>query len=239
LPIKQGRDGTRTTSAPLTEDLAEILGLDGKGDPPQGRIVQIYEVACRQFAMRGFDGVSMRDIATECGISKATLYHYFPGKDSILRPLAMGATKSIYLHVARYDDPAKPALERLRTFIIETATFFEKFRWAWVAGSTAFWSDPKVRARKERIAWRDSYEHLLREILRAGIESGEMRQMDVKIVGRLVLGSINWMPRWYDPDGPLKASEIATQFCEIIFDGVRASASSSLRQRRRAGAAHS
>jgi len=212
------------------DDLSGILGLDDKGNPPQGRIVQIYEVACRQFALRGFDGVSMRDIAAECGISKATLYHYFPDKDSILRPLAMGATKSIYLHVARHDDPAKPALERLRSFIIETAVFFQNFRWAWIAGSTSFWSDPKARTRKERIAWRDRYEQLLRDILEAGIASGEMRPMDVKIAARLVLGSINWMPRWYNPDGPLKASEIASQFCDIILDGMRAPAQPRIRR---------
>lgn len=202
------------------DDLANLLGLDGKDEAPSPRIIQIYEVACRQFAMRGFDGVSMRDIAAECGISKATLYHYFPDKNSILRPLAMGATKSIFLHVSKHDDPAAAPLARLRCFIIETAAFFESFRWAWIAGSTAFWSDPEARARKERIAWRDRYEHLLRDILQAGIESGAMRPMDVKIAARLVLGSINWIPRWYNPEGPLKASGIAAQFCDILLDGM-------------------
>lgn len=204
------------------DDLAGLLGLDGNGEVPSGRIIQIYEVACRQFAQRGFDGVSMRDIAAECGISKATLYHYFPDKDSILRPLAMGATKSIYLHVARHDDAALPAVDRLRRFIVETVTFFEAFRWAWIAGSTAFWSDPEARARKERIAWRDRYEQLLRDILQAGVKSGELHVPDVKLAGRLVLGTINWMPRWYNPAGPLKAPEIAGQFCDMLLGGLRA-----------------
>lgn len=204
------------------DDLAEILELDSGGNPLQGRIVQIFEVACRLFAQRGFDGVSMRDIAAECGISKATLYHYFPDKDSILRPLAMGTTKSIFVHVSKYDDPTKPALARLRVFLVETANFFEKFRWAWIAGSTAFWSDPKARARKERIGWRDRYEQLLRDILQAGIESGEIKVQDVAMAGRFVLGSINWMARWYDPEGPLTAAEVAEQFCDMIVGGIRA-----------------
>lgn len=207
------------------DDLADILELDTAGNPLQGRIVQIFQVACRLFAQRGFDGVSMRDIAAECGISKATLYHYFPDKDSILRPLAMGTTKSIFVHVSKHDDPTKPALQRLRTFLVETAVFFEKFRWAWIAGSTAFWSDPKARSRKERIGWRDRYEQLLRDILQAGIESGEIRVQDVAMAGRFVLGSINWMARWYDPDGPLTASQVADQFCDMIADGIRAPAS--------------
>ncbi len=221
----RARAKPRQVAAPLAaDDLAGLLGLDGNGEVPSGRIIQIYEVACRQFAQRGFDGVSMRDIAAECGISKATLYHYFPDKDSILRPLAMGATKSIYLHVARHDDVTLPAVDRLRRFVVETATFFEAFRWAWIAGSTAFWSDPEARARKERIAWRDRYEQLLRDILQAGIEAGELRSTDVKIAGRLVLGTINWMPRWYNPAGPLKAPEIAGQFCDMLLDGLRAEA---------------
>ena len=106
----------------------------------------------------------------ECGISKATLYHYFPDKDSILRPLAMGATKSIYLHVAAHDDPAKPSLVRFRAFMVETAIFFEKFRWAWIAGSTAFSSDRKARPRKERVGWRDGYEQLLSDIIRRALD---------------------------------------------------------------------
>jgi AcrR family transcriptional regulator len=184
-------------------------------------VLQIIEVASRQFATRGFDGVSMRDIAQECGISKATLYHYFPDKDSIFRPLMMGVTRSIYQHVARHDDPARLPLDRLRTFLVETARFFESFRWAWIAGSTAFWSDPKARSRKERIAWRDRYEEMLRGILEAGMEAGEIRRMDVKLAGRFVLGSLNWLPRWYRPDGALTAPEIAGQFCDMILDGLR------------------
>ncbi|WP_424811121.1 TetR/AcrR family transcriptional regulator [Roseococcus sp. YIM B11640] len=204
------------------EDLAEILELDSAGNPLQGRIVQIFQVACRLFAQHGFDGASMRDIAAECGVSKATLYHYFPDKDSILRPLALGTTKSIYLHVARHDDPSRPALQRLRIFLTQTAKFFEKFRWAWIASSTVFWSDPKARARKERIAWRDRYEQLLREILQAGVDAGEIQAADVAVTGRFILGSINWMPRWYAPEGPLTAAQVAERFCDMIVDGIGA-----------------
>lgn len=204
------------------DDLADILELDSAGNPPQGRIVQIFQVACRLFASRGFDGVSMRDIAAECGISKATLYHYFPDKDSILRPLAMGTTKSIFVHVQKHDDPAQPPLVRLRVFLIETANFFEKFRWAWIAGSTVFWSDPKARARKERIGWRDRYEFLLRDILQAGMDSGDIQVSDVRLAGRFVLGGVNWMARWYDPKGPMTASQIADGFCDMIVGGIQA-----------------
>lgn len=217
------RRRSRAASSPKRmEDLAEILEIDGQDGKPQGRIVQIFEVACRQFALKGFDGVSMRDIALECGISKATLYHYFPDKDSLLRPLAIGNTKSLFLHVASHDDPARPAVERLRVFMVETAHFFEKYRWVWIAASNSFWSDPKLRARRERIAWRDRYEQLMREILQAGVEAGEIRGVDVALAGRMLLGAVNWMGRWYDPKGPMTAAEIAERYCEMTLAGIGA-----------------
>jgi AcrR family transcriptional regulator len=203
------------------EDLVELLDYKDAENPPPERLVQILTVACRLFAVNGFDGTSMRDIANECGISKATLYHYFPDKDAILRPVVMGTTKSIYLHVAAQDDPTRPPLERLRVFMVETASFFERFRWAWIAGSAMFWNDPQVRRRKERLEWRDRYEQLLRSILQAAMDRGELRKMDVPLAGRFVVSSLNWLPRWYNPAGPLSAPEIAAQFYEMVVDGFR------------------
>ena len=214
----------RSRAAARTEDLVTILEVGGYDQPAEGRIVQIFEVACRLFASRGFDGVSMRDLALECGISKATLYHYFPDKDSLLRPLAMGVTKAIYLHVARHDDPSLTAPDRLRRCVVESARFFERHRWAWIASASTFWNDPELRFRRERIGWRDRYERLVREILEAGITAGEIRPLDVPVAGRMILGAINWMPRWYDPKGPLTAPDIAQSFCDMVLGGILAPA---------------
>ncbi|MFC7541279.1 hypothetical protein ACFQU2_19950 [Siccirubricoccus deserti] len=68
---------------------------------------------------------------------------------------------------------------------------FERYRWAWIAASTTFWSDPKIRARRERIGWRDRYEQLVRDILQAGIDAGEIRALDVPVAGRMILGAVN------------------------------------------------
>ncbi len=219
-PAPVAKPRARTAAAIQTEDLVSLLEFGGQAQPAQGRIVQIFEVACRLFALKGFDGVSMRDIALECGISKATLYHYFPDKDSLLRPLAMGVTKALYLHVSRLDDPGLSASERLRLCVGETARFFERHRWAWIASSTNFWNDPQIRARRERIGWRDRYERLVREILEAGVAAGEMRDIDVPVAGRMILGSVNWMSRWYDPKGAMSAPDIALRFCDMVLGGI-------------------
>ena len=38
---------------------------------------------CRRLiAEKGYDQVTVDDIAAACGIGRGTLYHYFPGKDA-------------------------------------------------------------------------------------------------------------------------------------------------------------
>lgn len=44
----------------------------------------ILKSAARVFAEYGFDRASMNDLARECGISKANIYHYYNGKDALL-----------------------------------------------------------------------------------------------------------------------------------------------------------
>ena len=50
---------------------------------PAAREEQIINVAAAHFARRGVVGASMLDIAKEAGITRALLYHYFPGKESL------------------------------------------------------------------------------------------------------------------------------------------------------------
>jgi AcrR family transcriptional regulator len=49
-----------------------------------GKQLQIIEVAERLFAEHGFDGTSVRDIATEAGVNVAMISYYFGSKEKLL-----------------------------------------------------------------------------------------------------------------------------------------------------------
>ena len=49
--------------------------------------LQIMETAERLFAERGFDGISVRDIADEAGINVAMISYYFGSKDKLMEAL--------------------------------------------------------------------------------------------------------------------------------------------------------
>jgi len=48
------------------------------------RRTAILEAALRVWAKRGFDGTSVAEVAREAGLTKGTLYLYFPSKQSLL-----------------------------------------------------------------------------------------------------------------------------------------------------------
>jgi AcrR family transcriptional regulator len=51
--------------------------------PPTREV--ILDTAERLFAARGVDGVAVRDLAREMGITASSLYNHFPGKDALYR----------------------------------------------------------------------------------------------------------------------------------------------------------
>ncbi len=56
---------------------------------------RILEVAGSQFFSLGFTKVTMDEIAHELGLSKRTLYQYFPGKKALLRKAFLSRTERI------------------------------------------------------------------------------------------------------------------------------------------------
>jgi hypothetical protein len=58
------------------------------------------------------------------------------------------------------------------------------------------------------------------ELLKAGIEDGSISPCDVRMTGNAIMGSINWIPKWYHGD-PEMAKTIATEFPVILTKSLR------------------
>jgi len=212
------KDTAETPVLPTTEGVSE-------------RILQILTESAHLFAVKGYDGTSMSDIASACGISKSLLYHHFKSKDEIYSRISSGSTHQLYAYVAQRIPDGVPAAEKVRAFMLASAEYFDRYRWAWMTSSTTFWNDVKRSGQKERLMWRDRYEKLVRDLLEEAIEAGEIRpDIDVPITGRLVLSAINWMHRWYDPQKALSAPQIADIYFNVLFNGLKADAKSQSRQ---------
>ena len=66
------------------------------------------------------------------------------------------------------------------------------------------------------------YVELVRAVLAAGVAEGSLRaDLDVRTAGHVLIGSLNWLTRWWDPDGPASAEEMADRISATFLDGSR------------------
>jgi TetR/AcrR family transcriptional regulator len=183
----------------------------------------VIREAGRAFSREGFHGTSLEDIAKTLNVTKAALYHYVKGKHEILfecHKLAHdlgeealdGATKE-----------GKTGLEQLTLFLssyIETLT--GEF------GSCVVLTDVdslQADDRKAIIARRDKFDTRFRAIIADGIEDGSISNCDPKLADLLIMGAVNWIPKWFSPDGDRSGREIAEGFVSILVSGLSAKGS--------------
>ena len=75
--------------------------------------------------------------------------------------------------------------------------------------------------RKRYVAMRDRFEDGVRQLIRGGIADGAFASQNVDLAGITLLGAINWIPKWYRPDGPMSSVEIADRIADQLIRSLR------------------
>lgn len=182
------------------------------------RRAEILHAALRAFRDKGYYATTLDDIAERLGVRKTALYHYFPDKESILYQCHRESLAEVDRLLEQAEERFELASERLVYLIREHVRVMTDT----LEGSPlAFEVTALSQERQDEIIQaRDRYERGLRRIIAQGIESGEFRNVDAKIAVFVILGSINWIARWFSPEGSLHAPELGAQFAEHLVGGL-------------------
>src|ERR1041385_1913551 len=63
-------------------------------------------------------------------------------------------------------------------------------------------------------------DEIIRRILAEGTRDGTLRVPDPAVTLQVLFGSLNWIPRWYKPEGRIKPDDFAKMQVEILMQGV-------------------
>jgi AcrR family transcriptional regulator len=175
--------------------------------------------AAGAFAARGYHATSLDDVAASLGVTKAALYHYVRSKQEILfechmRSMDLGDEALEYARAH-----GRNGFERVTTLArryIELITG-EMGRMAALSEYDAL----DDRSKEIIAARRDRWDRAMREMIAEGVADGSIRAVDPKLAVFYFMGAVNWMTRWYRPDGGAAGAEIATTFSDLFGEGIR------------------
>jgi len=176
--------------------------------------------AAALFARQGYHATSMNQVAEACGLSKATLYHYYRDKDAMLVQIAEGhVTRLAALldEVAALRLPPEPRLrELIRRIVVEYADAQHAHR--------VLTEDVKFlpAADRERIL------NVERRVVAgfadavAALRPALRDAALAKPMTMLLFGMINWMFTWMKPGGSLSHEALAPLVADLFLGGLPA-----------------
>jgi AcrR family transcriptional regulator len=188
-------------------------------DPDRPARAAIVDVAAELFGEKGYHGTSVRDISHEVGILAGSLYSHIASKQELLAEI-----------LRRYSARARAVLEPLEASTMSTrdklrAVFLVYFEMTAEAPSQArvavhdFRSLAPEELEVSRQRRRDT-QAIVTRILQQGIDRGEIRPTDPKLVTMAVFSITNWAVEWFDPHGATTVEEAAGFFADLLVDGV-------------------
>ena len=161
--------------------------------------------AAELFARRGFHGTTMNEVAEACGLSKATLYHYYRDKSELLVSIADG-------HVSRLVDLCDSVL--IERFLVEYSQAQNSHR---VLTEDVRFLDDVDRNKilnKERYVVQTFANAIA--VIRPDVKKSALE----KPLAMLLFGMLNWMFTWLKPDGRLNHVAIAPVVRSLFLHGL-------------------
>jgi AcrR family transcriptional regulator len=175
--------------------------------------------AAALFARGGYPGTSMNEVAQACGLSKATLYHYYRDKYALLVNIAEGHVTRLQGIVgetlAEEATPAGQLRMLVRRLVEEYANAQDAHR---VLTEDVKFLDAGDRERilaKER----ELVAAFARVVaaLRPDLQEAAMS----KPLTMLLFGMVNWMFTWMRPQGALAYDDLAPVVTDLFLGGLQ------------------
>jgi AcrR family transcriptional regulator len=178
---------------------------------------RILKAAASCFNHKGFSGTSLKDVSAHLKLTDAALYYYVKNKEEL-----------VYQCYLRAADLGKEAMDRARNDGqdgLEQVHLYIRYHMEIMVGDrgpVAIMSEiPSLKRshRNEILEISRRHSEGFEEFLSAGISDGSIRACDVRMTGNAIMGSINWVPKWFHGKRNM-ARTIVSEFPDILTRGL-------------------
>jgi len=178
---------------------------------------RVLKAAAQCFNHKGFSGTSLKDVAGILGLTDPALYYYVRNKEELVYLCYVRAAELGKEAMERAIDEGRNGLEQVYLYVRYHVEIMVGDR-----GPTAIFSEipslkPKHREEILEVSRRHSAK--FEAMLETGMTDGSIANCDVRMTGNAIMGSINWIPKWYHGDA-VTAEKIVAEFPEILCRGL-------------------
>jgi len=178
---------------------------------------RVLKAAAHCFNQKGYSGTSLKNVADMLGLTDPALYYYVRNKEEL-----------VYRCYVRAADVGREAMERAVAdggSGLEQAQRYLRYHIELMVGERgpiAIMSEiPSLKPehRDEVLELSRQHSKNFEEILERGIADGSITACDVRMTGNAIMGSINWIPKWFHGDH-LMADRIIAEFPTVLTRGL-------------------
>src|SRR6476660_7204419 len=188
-------------------------------DPNASTRVDIMKSAAKAFRRLGYHGATVEQIAAALKMKKGNLYYYFKNKEAILFACHQYSLDELIRLLEAVERSGLAADEKLRRLIVAFVhTILDELH------GTALFLDLEALSPahlKAVIARRDAFDQGVRRVIEQGMTTGAFARGNPKLLAFALFGAVNWIPRWYSPDGAASSQAIAGLFADFFVAGFR------------------
>lgn len=191
-------------------------------EPATGGRQLILDTAARLFSAEGFSGVSLRDIARECGMKAASLYYHFPSKEALVVEVLRIGVERVFDEVRRKvtalpsDVDAETLLKTACRAHLSALLELHDY----TAANVRIFSQVPESVRGLVLTLRDDYEAYWTALLaRCGARGRFDPDRNLHLARLFILGAMNSSVDWFHP-GARSIDCIAEELAAIFLQGL-------------------
>jgi len=177
---------------------------------------KILSVAASLISKKGFKGTSLQEIADKVGLHKSTLFHYFKNKEELLLEILTKAIDEVSLNLKRIIAekeiaPEEKLKKAIGSHLILLSEHFDNVN--------VYLNDFRSLSKKNQAVYLDKRKEYQKDFEKIIVEmkrKGHFKGLDSTIVTFGLLGMLNWVIKWYHPEGSLSPTEIGDVFYRMV-----------------------
>lgn len=180
---------------------------------------EIIHISAKLFRERGYNAVSMRDIAKSLDIKAASLYNHIHSKQEILSLLIINIAEEFTRAMNSLQASNETAIETLNKLIDFHIEITLRDSDA-IACLNNDWMHLDKENRSYYVKMRDDYEENVRKIVKRGIDKGEIKEHNIEVIVFSMLSTLRTFYLWYGRKMKLNPAEFKDSLTHVLIQGI-------------------